>query len=135
MAENPVEPSAPGSDKTPGVTPNDANASPPKVDTGKETGASNTGKETGASNPDTPDPTKNKPGAESKNWYGLFEARSRYPAGLLLWNIATHVEVGQQATPRVSSSERGMARKPRSAPTLLARCGNIGVRVVLLNHP
>jgi hypothetical protein len=67
MSENPVEPAAPGSDKTPGVTPNDANASPPTVDTGKETGTSNTGKETGASNPDTPDPTKNTPGAESKN--------------------------------------------------------------------
>jgi hypothetical protein len=30
LAENPVEPSAPGSDKSPGVTPNDAKASPPK---------------------------------------------------------------------------------------------------------
>ena len=57
-AENPVKPGAPGSDKTPGVTPNDAKASPPKMDTGKKTGASN---------PDTPDPTKNTPGAETKN--------------------------------------------------------------------
>ena len=56
-AENPVEPGAPGSDKTPGVTPNDAKASPPKE----------TPKETGATNPDTPDPTKNTPGAETKN--------------------------------------------------------------------
>ena len=47
-AENPVEPGAPGSDKTTGVTPNDAKASPPKE----------TPKETGATNPDTPDPTK-----------------------------------------------------------------------------
>jgi hypothetical protein len=30
MAENPVEPSAPGSDKTPGMTPNDANTTAPK---------------------------------------------------------------------------------------------------------
>ena len=57
MAENPVEPSAPGSDKTPGVTPNDANATAPKE----------TPKQTGATNPNTPDPTKNTPGAESKN--------------------------------------------------------------------
>jgi hypothetical protein len=56
-AENPVEPGAPGADKTPGVTPNDAKASPPKE----------TPKETGATNPDTPDPTKNTPGAETKN--------------------------------------------------------------------
>jgi hypothetical protein len=55
-AENPVEPGAPGSDKTPGVTPNDAKASPPKE----------TSKKTGATNPDTPDPTKNTPGAETK---------------------------------------------------------------------
>jgi hypothetical protein len=52
-AENPVE----GSDKTPGVTANDAKVSLPKE----------TSKETGATNPDTPDPTKNTPGAESKN--------------------------------------------------------------------
>ena len=58
MAENPVEPSAPGSDKTPGVTPNDANAPAPKEKTPKQTGATN---------PDTLDPTKNTPGAESKN--------------------------------------------------------------------
>jgi hypothetical protein len=57
LAENPVEPSAPGSDKSPGVTPNDARASAPK----------DTSKPTGATNPETPDPTKNTPGAESKN--------------------------------------------------------------------
>jgi hypothetical protein len=57
LAANPVEPSAPGSDKTPGITPNDANPSP-TIDSTKNTGASN---------PDTPDPTRNTPGAESKN--------------------------------------------------------------------
>jgi hypothetical protein len=57
LAQNPVEPSVPGSDKSPGVTPNDAKASPPK----------DTSKPTGATNPETPDPTKNTPGAESKN--------------------------------------------------------------------
>jgi len=62
LAENPVEPSAPGSDKTPGVTPNDANAAPPIVVPAPEPR-----KNTGALNPDTPDPTKNTPGAESKN--------------------------------------------------------------------
>jgi hypothetical protein len=56
-AENPLEPSAPGSDKAPGVTPKDAKASPPKE----------TSQQTGATNPNTPDPTKNTPGAESKN--------------------------------------------------------------------
>jgi hypothetical protein len=56
LAENPVEPSSPGSDKTPGVTPNDAKAAP-----------KDTSKATGATNPDTPDPTKNTPGSESKN--------------------------------------------------------------------
>jgi len=56
-AENPVEPGSPGADKTPGVTPNDAKASPPKE----------IPKKTGATNPDTPDPTKNTPGAETKN--------------------------------------------------------------------
>ena len=61
-AENPVEPAAPGSDKTPGVTPNDANAAPPIVVPAPEPR-----KNTGALNPDTPDPTKNTPGAESKN--------------------------------------------------------------------
>ena len=57
-AENPVEPAAPGSDKTPGVTPNDAKAAPTTPPTTKDTGASN---------PGTPDPTKNTPGAETKN--------------------------------------------------------------------
>jgi hypothetical protein len=65
LAENPVEPSAPGSDKTPGVTPNDANASPTLDSTASPTIDST--KNTGASNPDTPDPTKNTPGAETKN--------------------------------------------------------------------
>jgi len=57
-AENPAEPGAPGSDKTLGVTPNDAKSAqtPPA-----------TTKNTGALNPDTPDPTKNTPGAERKN--------------------------------------------------------------------
>ena len=50
-AENPVERGAPGSYKTPGVTPNDAKASPPKIDTGKKTGASN---------PDLPIPQKTR---------------------------------------------------------------------------
>ena len=58
LAENPVEPAAPGSDKTPGVTPNDAKAAPTPPATTKDTGAMN---------PDTPDPTKNTPGAETKN--------------------------------------------------------------------
>ena len=57
LAENPVEPSAASSDESPGVTPNDAKASPPK----------DTSRPTGATNPETPDPTKNTPGAESKN--------------------------------------------------------------------
>ena len=57
-AENPAEPGAPGSDKTVGVTPNDAKSAqtPPA-----------TTKNTGALNPDTPEPTKNTPGAEPKN--------------------------------------------------------------------
>jgi hypothetical protein len=63
LAENPVEPSAPGSDKTPGVTPNNASADQPNV----IVPAPEASKKTGASNPDTPDPTKNTPGAESKN--------------------------------------------------------------------
>jgi hypothetical protein len=62
LAENPVEPAAPGSDKTPGVMPNDADAAPPIVVPAPEAR-----KNTGALNPDTPDPTKNTPGAESKN--------------------------------------------------------------------
>jgi hypothetical protein len=63
LAENPVEPSAPGSDKTPGVTPNDASADKPVI----IVPAPDATKNTGAMNPDTPDPTKNTPGAESKN--------------------------------------------------------------------
>ena len=57
MAGNPADPAGPGSDKAVGVTPSGAQASP-TVDTPKSTGAAN---------PDTPDPTKNTPGAESKN--------------------------------------------------------------------
>lgn len=63
MAGNPAEPSAPGSDKTPGVTPSDANASP-TIETPEST---DTVKPTGASDPATPDPTRNTPGAETKN--------------------------------------------------------------------
>ena len=58
-AQTPVEPSVPG-DAPPVVTPNDA---PPTV----VVPVPESGKNTGASNPDTPDPTKNTPGAESKN--------------------------------------------------------------------
>jgi hypothetical protein len=57
MAGNPADPAGPGSDKSVGVAPNDAQASP-TVDTPKSTGAAN---------PVTADPTKNTPGAESKN--------------------------------------------------------------------
>ena len=60
MAENPAEPGAPGSDKTPGVAPNDAKDHPNDVH-------ANDAKNTGAMDPDTPDPTKNTPGAETKN--------------------------------------------------------------------
>ena len=56
MAGNPADPAGPGSDKSVGVTPNDAQASP-TVDTPKSTGAAN---------PDTPDPTKNTPGANEE---------------------------------------------------------------------
>jgi hypothetical protein len=58
MAGNPADPVAPGSDKSVGVAPSgDAQASP----------TTDTPKSTGAANPDTPDPTKNTPGAEAKN--------------------------------------------------------------------
>jgi hypothetical protein len=63
MAENPAEPGAPGSDKSPGVTPNDAKAAPTNDDASKNDKTKNTG----APNPDTPDPTRNTPGAEPKN--------------------------------------------------------------------
>jgi len=53
-AENPAEPGAPGSDKTLGDA---KSAQTPPATT----------KNTGALNPDTPDPTKNTPGAEPKN--------------------------------------------------------------------
>jgi len=53
-AENPAEPGAPCSDKTLGDA---KSAQTPPATT----------KNTGALNPDTPDPTKNTPGAEPKN--------------------------------------------------------------------
>jgi hypothetical protein len=67
LAENPVEPGAPGSDKSPGVTPNDAKAAP--TDATKTNDAT---KQTGASNPDTPDPTKNTPGGAGLAFSLLF---------------------------------------------------------------
>ena len=62
MAENPVEPAAPGSDKSPGVSPNDAKDPPNDAQV-----RANESKNTGALDPNTPDPTKNTPGAETKN--------------------------------------------------------------------
>jgi hypothetical protein len=55
LAENPVEPAAPGSDKALGVTPNDARSGETIV----VVPAPDLSKNTGASNPDTPGPTKN----------------------------------------------------------------------------
>ncbi len=57
MAENPADPTAPGSDKSPGVTPDGANA-------GANSDATNTNVTGGQ--PNTPDPTKNTPGAAPK---------------------------------------------------------------------
>lgn len=60
MAENPSDPAAPGSQKSPGVAPNVA------ADSGKN----NTDKAdnpAGANNPNTPDPTQNTPGASPKS--------------------------------------------------------------------
>jgi hypothetical protein len=62
LAENPAEAPAPGSDSAPPAAPYDANAAPIVVVPVPEPR-----KNTGALNPDTPDPTKNTPGAESKN--------------------------------------------------------------------
>jgi hypothetical protein len=59
LAANPVEPGAPGSDKAPGVTPSDASS----AETIVVVAAPDVRKNTGASNPDTPDPTRNTPGA------------------------------------------------------------------------
>ena len=57
LAANPIEPSGPDSDKSPGVTPNDA--APYDVRTFP--------KWTGASDPYTPNPHRNTPGAEAKD--------------------------------------------------------------------
>jgi hypothetical protein len=62
LAESALEPPPPSSDLTPPVTPYDPNAPAIVVVPAPEPG-----KNTGASNPDTPDPTKNTPGAEAKN--------------------------------------------------------------------
>jgi hypothetical protein len=62
LTQTPVEPSAPP-DTPSVVTPNDAYAPPPLV----VVPVPEPRKNTGASNPDTPDPTRNTPGAESKN--------------------------------------------------------------------
>jgi len=62
LAESPAEVPAPGPDSAPPVAPYDANAAPIVVVPVPEPR-----KNTGALNPDTPDPTKNTPGAESKN--------------------------------------------------------------------
>jgi hypothetical protein len=63
LAQNSVEPIAPGSEKTPGVKPNDASAPPTVI----VVPVPEPRKNTGALDPDTPDPTRNTPGAESKN--------------------------------------------------------------------
>jgi hypothetical protein len=62
LAKTPAEPSVPTPD-APAVMPNDAYAAPQIV----VVPAPELRKNTGALNPDTPDPTKNTPGAESKN--------------------------------------------------------------------
>jgi hypothetical protein len=62
LAQTPAEPSAAPPD-APAVIPNDTYAAPPIV----VVPAPEPRKNTGALNPDTPDPTKNTPGAESKN--------------------------------------------------------------------
>jgi hypothetical protein len=62
LAETPVEPAVPP-DAPPVVTPNDAYAAPPLVVVPVPDNCKNTG----AANPCTPDPTRNTPGAESKN--------------------------------------------------------------------
>ena len=62
LAETPVEPAVPPN-APPVVTPNDAYAAPPLVVVPVPDNCKNTG----AANPCTPDPTRNTPGAESKN--------------------------------------------------------------------
>jgi hypothetical protein len=62
LAETPVESSTPP-DGPPVVMPNDAYAAPPVVLVPVPDGCKNTG----AGDPCTPDPTRNTPGAESKN--------------------------------------------------------------------
>jgi hypothetical protein len=61
LAQNPVEPTP--SDQPPVVMPNDPNAPPTIV----VVPAPEPRKNTGALDPDTPDPTRNTPGAETKN--------------------------------------------------------------------
>ena len=56
LAENPVDPAGPGSDKTPGVKPGDVQAIP-QTDNQNVPGGT----------PNTQDPTKNTPGAASKS--------------------------------------------------------------------
>jgi hypothetical protein len=62
LAETPVDPSTPP-DGPPVVMPNDPNAAPPVV----LVPVPDRCKNTGAGDPCTPDPTRNTPGAESKN--------------------------------------------------------------------
>ena len=57
-----LDDSAPDPDDVPGIAPNDTIVPPPVVMV-----PAPEKKSTGALNPDTPDPTKNTPGAESKN--------------------------------------------------------------------
>jgi len=78
LAANPVEPSAPSSDKTPGVTPNDARMPMPGYESyyapyygfGPYYApyyAMTFPKWTGASDPYTPNPHSSTPGAEAKD--------------------------------------------------------------------
>jgi hypothetical protein len=62
VAQEDVDRSAPPPDVAATVMPNDPNAPTVVIVPAPEPR-----KNTGASNPDTPDPTKNTPGAESKN--------------------------------------------------------------------
>jgi hypothetical protein len=69
LAQNPVEPSAPGSEKITGDTPSApptviAPTAPPTVIV---VPVPEPRKDTGALDPYTPDPTRNTPGAENKN--------------------------------------------------------------------
>ena len=68
LAANPVEPSAPSSDKTPGVTPNNARMPLPSFESYYAPYYAMTfPKWTGASDPYTPNPHRNTPGAEAKD--------------------------------------------------------------------